>query len=71
MAGAGRMGYVSVRAGENGSSLCDDAFCVLWEASGGWAGGRASERRPGDRATGQAGMQACRRYPGGDERALG
>ena len=74
MAGAGRMGYASVSARENGSSLCDDAFCAYCGRRVG--GGQAGERvngRPGDRATEQAGMLAGRRCPGGgaDERAPG
>ena len=74
MAGAGRMGCASVSARENGSSLCDDAFCAYCRRRVG--GGQAGERvngRPGERATGQAGMRAGRRYPegGADERAPG
>ena len=74
MAGAGRMGYASVSARENGSSLCDDAFCACCGRRVG--GGQAGERvngRPGDWATEQAGMLAGRRCPGGgaDERAPG
>ena len=39
MAGAGRMGYASVSARENGSSLCDDAFCA-------YCGNRSDEIQP-------------------------
>ena len=74
MAGAGHIGCASVSARENGSSLCDDAFCAHCGRPVG--GGQVGERvigRPGDRATGQAGMRVGRRHPGGgaDERAPG
>ena len=59
MAGARRMGHTSVSARENGSSLCDDAFCAYCgRRVSGRAGGQASERatrRPGDRAGRHAG----------------